>query len=654
LHHKSLITAVVFLAASITCIGQTRFEIEKDSFQLVLRSIPNDSNKVMTLLKFGWWWETYNMDSAANCYVRLGELSRKINYTEGQLKYYANYTFILNHKGKFDESLKLNKESVEFAKKKGTKIQLANCLFNTGSSYNNMSQYDEAIVYYLQAAKVFEDLGLANNLAIAYGNIGGVFINITQYGKGLDYSLKALAKAREAKNVNQEATFLINAGICATHLNQLENADEYLNQGLTIAKNSKSSLIEMQAYNFLAELYTLKKEFSKSIDYARLGLKAARDVGSLYNEMDALKALTIAHSFMENPSQTIKSAEEAIAFCKKNDLKSNLDQIYLALANANSALGNYKAGFQNLMISHNIEDSVNQKEVTEKIEQLEILYQTAQKEKQILELKHEQENQNLFITGLILILLILTIIGFLIYSNLQGRRRNTEQKHRLIETEISQLKQAQQLLAAESILKGEEEERSRLAKDLHDGLGGMLWGVKTSLSTMKGNMILQGDQVQTFERSLDMLNNSITELRRVAHNLMPEALVKFGLTEALKDFCDFINNAKIMNVIFQQVGIERRFDTSSEVILYRIANELANNAMRHSSANELIVQLHYDENVITLTVEDNGIGFDETILQKTTGAGWPNIKSRVEYLKGTLDVETSRGKGTAINITIPT
>ena len=76
--------------------------------------------------------------------------------------------------------------------------------------------------------------------------------------------------------------------------------------------------------------------------------------------------------------------------------------------------------------------------------------------------------------------------------------------------------------------------------------------------------------------------------------------------------------------------------------------------MRHSSANELIVQLHYDENVITLTVEDNGIGFDETILQKTTGAGWPNIKSRVEYLKGTLDVETSRGKGTAINITIPT
>ena len=635
-------------------MSQVRYKIEKDSFQTVLRNIPNDSNKVMTLLKFGWWWETYNMDSAATCYVKLGELSKKINYTEGQLKYYANYTFILNHKGKFDESLKLNKESVEFAKKKGTKTQLANCLFNTGSSYNNMSRYDEAIVYYLHAAKVFEDLGLVNNLAIAYGNIGGVFINITQYSKGLDYSLKALAKARVAKNVNQEATFLINAGICATHLDQLEKADEYLQHGLTIAKKTKSTLIEIQAYNFLAELYTLKKKFGKSIQYAQLGLNAARDVGSLYNELDALKAQAIAYSFMENPLETIAHAEETIAFSKKNKIKSNLFQIYLAMANANSALGNYKSAFQNLMISHNIEDSVNQKEITRKIEQLEILYQTTQKEKQILKLKLEQENQNIFILGLSSSLLILIIIGFLIYSNLQSRRRNTEQKHKLIETEISQLKQAQQLLAAESILKGEEEERSRLAKDLHDGLGGMLWGVKTSLSTMKGNMILQGDQVQTFERSLDMLNNSITELRRVAHNLMPEALVKFGITEALKDFCDFINNAKIMNVIFQQVGEERRFDTSSEVILYRIANELANNAMRHSSATELIVQLHYDENTVTLTVEDNGIGFDKTMLQKTTGAGWPNIKSRVEYLKGTLDVETSEGKGTAINITIPT
>jgi signal transduction histidine kinase len=198
----------------------------------------------------------------------------------------------------------------------------------------------------------------------------------------------------------------------------------------------------------------------------------------------------------------------------------------------------------------------------------------------------------------------------------------------------------------------QEQERSRFAKDLHDGLGGMLWGVKLSLSNMKGNMVLSPDNVQSYERSLDMLDNSIHELRRVAHNLMPEALVKFGLTAALKDFCDFINSSKVVNVIFQRVGEDRRLDMSIEVVLYRVANELVNNALRHSSASEIIIQLNYDEHALTLTVEDNGIGFDKSLLEKTKGSGWPNIQSRIAYLKGSLDIETSPGNGTAINITI--
>jgi signal transduction histidine kinase len=200
----------------------------------------------------------------------------------------------------------------------------------------------------------------------------------------------------------------------------------------------------------------------------------------------------------------------------------------------------------------------------------------------------------------------------------------------------------------------QEQERSRFAKDLHDGLGGMLWGVKLSLSNMKGNMILTADNAQSYERSLDMLDNSILELRRVAHNLMPEALVKFGLTAALKDFCDFVNSSKVVNVIFQCVGGDRRLDMSIEVVLYRVANELVNNALRHSSASEIIIQLNFDERALTMTVEDNGSGFDKSLLEKTKGSGWPNIKSRIAYLKGTLDIETSPGNGTAVNITVQT
>ena len=233
-------------------------------------------------------------------------------------------------------------------------------------------------------------------------------------------------------------------------------------------------------------------------------------------------------------------------------------------------------------------------------------------------------------------------------------------KNKMDELEKAEAKEALKLAEERQHIKHlhamsevQERERSRFAKDLHDGLGGMLWGIKLSLSTMKSNMILSSDQVPVFERSLDMLDNSIHELRRVAHNLMPEALVKFGLTAALKDFCDFVNSSKVINVIFQQVGNERRLDISIEVVLYRVINELANNALRHSSASELLIQLNYSDEILAITIEDNGVGFDKSILSKTTGAGWPNIKSRIEYLKGSVDIETSIGNGTAVNITIP-
>jgi signal transduction histidine kinase len=199
----------------------------------------------------------------------------------------------------------------------------------------------------------------------------------------------------------------------------------------------------------------------------------------------------------------------------------------------------------------------------------------------------------------------------------------------------------------------QEKERSRVAKDLHDGLGSMLSGIKMSLSNMRGNAVMSEENVQVFGRSLDMLDTSIRELRRVAHNLMPATLLKFGLTAALKDFADFVNQSKTLTVIFQQVGSERRLETQIELGIYRVANELINNALRHASATQLILQLNFEDHSAMLTVEDNGKGFDPGIAQESTGSGWTNIRSRVDFLKGSLDIQTAPGKGTTVTVIIP-
>ena len=182
------------------------------------------------------------------------------------------------------------------------------------------------------------------------------------------------------------------------------------------------------------------------------------------------------------------------------------------------------------------------------------------------------------------------------------------------------------------MLKGEEQERTRLAKDLHDGLGGMLSGIKFSLNTMKGNLIMTSENNQAFERSMDMLDSSIKEMRRVAHNMMPESLVKFGLDTALKDFCNEINKTGALNVSYQSLGLENEIiEQTTAITIYRIVQELINNTMKHAAAKTAIVQVTKSNDHLAVTVEDDGKGFDTTILYQSKGIGWSNIKIALNF-----------------------
>jgi signal transduction histidine kinase len=288
-------------------------------------------------------------------------------------------------------------------------------------------------------------------------------------------------------------------------------------------------------------------------------------------------------------------------------------------------------------------ESLQQKEAA-----LRIRYETEKKDTQILLQRTELQRKTVFNYLLICGAAALLLISLLSY-------RTYRQKQKLQQLRIDELETQQQLLAAEAVMKGEEQERTRLAKDLHDGLGGMLSGIKYSFQTMKGNLIMTPENQQAFERSMDMLDSSIKEMRRVAHNMMPEALVKFGLDTALRDFCDDINRSGALKVSYQSIGMEQvQVEQSVAISIYRIAQELLNNTMKHAGASSAIVQLSKTVAGLDITVEDDGKGFDTTILKATRGIGWSNILSRVEYLKGRMDVQSVPGKGTSVHVEIDT
>ena len=168
---------------------------------------------------------------------------------------------------------------------------------------------------------------------------------------------------------------------------------------------------------------------------------------------------------------------------------------------------------------------------------------------------------------------------------------------------------------------------------------------------MKGNMVMTPENHQAFERSMDMLDSSIKEMRRVAHNMMPEALVRFGLDTALKDYCNDLNQGGALRINYQSIGLEDDFpDQTTAINIYRIVQELIGNTLKHAAAKAAIVQVTRTDSLLAVTVEDDGKGFDTSVLERTKGIGWTNIQHRVAFLKGKLDIRSAPGKGTSVHI----
>ncbi len=169
---------------------------------------------------------------------------------------------------------------------------------------------------------------------------------------------------------------------------------------------------------------------------------------------------------------------------------------------------------------------------------------------------------------------------------------------------------------------------------------------------MKGNLDIPPENDEAYTKGMEMLDTSIDEIRRIAHNMMPETLVKFGLDTALKDFCANIDQGGIIQVTYQSIGIDNYdMNQSKAVSLYRIVQELMYNSLKHAQAKTVIVQLIKNDDKLSLTVEDDGIGFEPTILKDNSGIGWSNIYSRVNLLNGKLDIHSTPKKGTSIQLT---
>ncbi|MEO7044632.1 MAG: ATP-binding protein [Ferruginibacter sp.] len=533
--------------------------------------------------------------------------------------------------------------------------------FEKGLLYENKENYYTALSYYFDALKSYDGSDLRKQKSISL-RIADIYNKMHNDDKALEYYQAALKFYEEEKgsNANNEAEGIY-TNIAGMYFNRgdLPKASFYLNKLKPSMPDTAETILTGGYYRLAGEIASKENKTDSAIFYLKEALQ-------YYDYTNEIHLDLIANVYTDIGRLTIKSGNinEAKAYFEKgldaanqSSQKEIISYALTGMAEYYDKMGNPSAAYQSLQQANLLNDSVITEANINQANTLAAIYENDKKQKEIFQLQADKKIQaaivkqkSLLITIFIITLMALLITGILLYRNFRHKQMLAFQQHQIQQQKITELEKEKQLLSVEAMLKGQEEERGRIAKDLHDGLGGMLSGVKISFSNMKENMIMDAANTAAFEKSIAQLDNTIAELRKVAHNLMPEALVKFGLKSAVKDFCGSMHLTGNTKIICEQLGDERELGNIADVNVYRIIQELVNNAIIHGMASQILVQVTKSNDKVLITVEDNGKGFNLNTLKKSTGIGLSNIKHRVNYFNGKIDMDSKPDEGTSVNI----
>lgn len=607
------------------------------------------------------------------------------------------YTFKIGEQSWFNRNLPLAKEylhkSIQLSEKHSFHKYEINATNLLAHVYRASDNFDSAFFQLGQAMEKIKRYGDDEFQPLVYDTYGVIYSALGDNEKASQYGILAVEGFQQSKNkeIHDQLAFgYISLGAVMQTQGQHEEALTYFEKGLEEGRKTlypealtypmtkvADAHFALGHYQKAQHIYDTLLAVSRQMNAAELAIHAQRGLGNIalaqnkpeiafkhYQQAIANSSthhinleLTYLHILLGKTWRQLNQNEKAenmfeLALSEANTRKElmNMIEANKELASLSKQKGEYELSLNYYETYNRLKDSVATVEKNKAINSLHILHQTQEKEKENKLLRIQQlekdaalRKRSFWIVGLSVGLCMLVFL-------LQLLRRNSLLKDKLHAENLSFLAKQQQIESLQSMLNGEESERTRIAKDLHDGLGGTFSTIKMMLNTVQNeNPHLQQNDV--FQKSYEMVKDAVKELRRIAHNLMPEVLLRYGLIQAFTELCHNISTSKVIQVHFQHYGMESSLAPSTEIMLFRILQELLHNIIKHSGATEAIIQFNREGNELHIIVEDNGKGFNPDEITENGHAGLKSIKNRVEYLKGNIDIDSQQGMGTTVNMT---
>ncbi len=638
---------IILLTASIFILTGLKANTITDSLEHRL-SMVNDTAKIKMLCDLCWEYRVRSADSAILFGNRALQLAEEINYPKGQAQSYNDLGIVYISRGDFPQALDYFNQSMEIRQQLGDTAGMASLYNKIGIVHQKQGNLKLALENQIQALKIYEylqqDLWIGyclNNIAIVHQNLGNL-------DKSLDYHLRALGYRIKMNDVYGEGGSYGNIGNVYFKMGDTNTAIVYYEKALVILREIQDDeAVSVQLRN-MGNIYTARGNNKKALELLNESLLLREKLGDQKGISSTLIELGEVFTNQNKYGDAAQSLYRGLRIAKEINVVEEEMAAYRGLAKMYALLHQTDSAFQYTNYYIATKDSVYENRLAQQIIDAQEKYETEKQQQKIELLTKEKElteiglKQRKTEIGL-LIFLIISIVGagvFVFY------RRRQKQKAAM---DAAVIRHSEMQLKA--VIDGQEEERRRIARELHDGVGQTLSGIKLNWEIVSDTLI-SSPKIQHLEKMSHMLDDAVSEVRTISHQMMPKELEQFGLVPTIRGILQFNFGNTGIQFNFEDTGMENRLPQNVELGLFRILQELIANILKHARANTVDIQLVRRSKQIMVMVEDNGKGFDFEKL-KNPGIGLMNIESRVEAIDGVLNYETAVGKGTIVTIRIP-
>lgn len=634
---------MILLLATILCVQVANAQKEKVAELLnKAKTAKDDSSRIAHTLLAGRILRFSEEDSAMKLIVKSRAMAITAKHIPLQCATMDAIADIYRTHGEYDLCIKIADSGIALGKKHSANKEVGTLYQTAGAALTEKGDVKAAANYYHNAIKFHKAAKYDKGVAMTTTNLAGLYYLGMQYDVALQWYHKALALQGVQKDSNSMAITLTAIGQLYFETDKKDSSEFYTLKAYDILITRP--LMVNTLYENVLSLYDFAYERDE-LDLASHWLDIADSLAisqkSAFRQSRVLACRGLIAEKQGNMPLAISLTKQSLKAAEEEGhlqvLAGTYKTLYVMYYNARD----YKNALDMHVKYKAIADSLYNNETAETINDLNLKYETAEKENKIIKQEKTiaQKENRLRVTTIIasaaIIIVLLMAVLFI------QRRRAAGQK-------LLARQQEQDIALLNALVSGEEKERTRVARELHDGLGGILAAAQMHLSTLEPNSVNDGEKLN---QSARLISSAAEETRRIAHNMLPEILLRLGLNEALKEYSRTITESKLLQVEYESIEMDIRLPSSSELAIYRVVQELVNNIIKHSGATHALIQLQRHNDILAITIEDNGRGFDEKSSSKD-GLGLANIKSRLNSLNGSVNIKSDNERGTSVYIEI--